>query len=294
MNLKLSIIVPFYGTADKQLLNRCLESIHGQGVDKREYEIILADNGGSGFGLGAARNNGIEQAQGEYLFFMDADDYLFPHTLRHCLCKLKEQSPDMLSFGFEYVSAAGAVPRHPKDDFVSYSSGARYMELNNFQGTAWRHFIRRELIEKHHLRFVDCYVEDEEFVAKLYFHADRVIITKCPVYAYYQNPHSITSWPTETLRLKHRSDFWEMLIRLQSYLATQELASPLQRRGLERRIHFLTIDYVRQIEWKRSSIRTIRQEFRELWRNNFLPLPRKGYSWKYALVRPVLNLTRLL
>ena len=73
----ISIIIPFYGTADPVLLQRCLDSIRRQGMEEGSYEIIVVDDNGKG--LGGARNQGIRQATGTYLMFVDADDYLFPN-----------------------------------------------------------------------------------------------------------------------------------------------------------------------------------------------------------------------
>ena len=72
----ISIIIPFYGTADPGLLQRCLDSIRRQGMEEGSYEIIVVDDNGKG--LGGARNQGIRQATGTYLMIVDADDNLFP------------------------------------------------------------------------------------------------------------------------------------------------------------------------------------------------------------------------
>ena len=70
MNPILSIIIPFYGTADKTLLERCLNSIRTQNISQEKYELIIADSNGKDLGAGAARNNGIRQANGEYTFLL--------------------------------------------------------------------------------------------------------------------------------------------------------------------------------------------------------------------------------
>lgn len=62
----ISIVIPFYGTADPVLLQRCLDSIRRQGMEEGSYEIIVADD--ENRTTGGARNNGMQQAHGEYLF----------------------------------------------------------------------------------------------------------------------------------------------------------------------------------------------------------------------------------
>ena len=114
MNPILSIIIPFYGTADKTLLERCLNSIRTQNISQEKYELIIADSNGKDLGAGAARNNGIRQANGEYLLFVDADDYLFPNSLLHCLTFLEKEHPDILSFKFQKVKKGKKGPKKTK------------------------------------------------------------------------------------------------------------------------------------------------------------------------------------
>ena len=93
----LSVIVPVYNA--EQTLNRCVDSLLRQGLAEADYEIWLIDDGSTDHspelcnelskehsqikvlhqansGVSAARNNGREHAQGEWIAFIDADDYL--------------------------------------------------------------------------------------------------------------------------------------------------------------------------------------------------------------------------
>lgn len=99
----ISIIVPVYNV--EPYLGRCLDSILGQGLNEGTYEVLLINNGSTaGFpaiceqyrdpypqifrvitnqneGGSTTRNLGVEQAQGDWLYFMDANDYLVPGGL---------------------------------------------------------------------------------------------------------------------------------------------------------------------------------------------------------------------
>ncbi|WP_259321766.1 hypothetical protein [Bacteroides stercorirosoris] len=59
---------------------------------------------------------------------------------------------------------------------------------------------------------------------------------------------------------------------------------------MNRRIHFLTIDYIRQMRRNKCTIKEINQRLAILKQEGFLPLPSEGYSWKYRLVAPVINI----
>lgn len=152
------------------MLERCIASIRNQGMETEDYEILIEDDNGKG--LGGARNIGIGKARGEYLLFIDADDYLFPGMLAQCMVLLT-QHPDMISFGFQQVSHSNETVRS-KEEATSktYPTGAAFMNEHNFMGTAWRHLFLKEWLLKHRLVFPEnAYHEDEAFVAKAYFHA---------------------------------------------------------------------------------------------------------------------------
>ena len=66
----ISIIIPFYGTADPVLLQRCITSIREQGMEEGSYDIIVVDDESQT--TGGARNRGIQQSQGEKRLGVDA------------------------------------------------------------------------------------------------------------------------------------------------------------------------------------------------------------------------------
>lgn len=290
MNLQLSIIIPFFGKADKLLLDRCLASIQNQDIDKTAYEIIITDDNGQG--VYAARNNGIAQARGEYIFFVDADDYLFPHTLDRCLSIVREKKPDMLSFRFRHVAEnelAKVDSQAYNEKF--YSSGADYMFHNNYFGTVWRYFIRRDLILKNKLTFcLRKHHQDEIFCAEAYFVAGPIIDLSLTVYAYTKQTNSLVHHRGFQQRQERVSDFRNILTALQAFLKDHPEATKLQKKALLRRTHFLTIDFLSQLYRNRCSTSQLREQLKSLVRDGLLPLPIRNYNMKYLLASPIVNL----
>lgn len=291
MSPYISIIIPFYGTADKALLQRCLDSIHRQGMEEGSYEVIVADDVNQT--TGGARNNGIRQAQGEYMLFVDADDVLLPHALCPCLSLLRQYSPDILKFGFQEFSRNSSLekrrlPNQPLP-YVEYVSGAGFMALNNFTGVVWTHFFRKSLLETSSLCFSETsFFEDEEFVAKAYFYARKMLVTPYKVYGYFCLPTSLTRVPAEEECRKRVAAFKDMLFRLQEFYSISQ-CSVQPAKALSRRIRFLVIDYIRQMWRNKCSIKEINQELAVLKQEGLLPLPNENYGWKYRLVFPVVN-----
>ncbi|MDR0894665.1 MAG: glycosyltransferase [Prevotellaceae bacterium] len=244
----LSIIIPFYGTADRQWLQRCLDSIRQQGFDE-VIETLVVDDGGKG--PGGARNKGIRQATGDYLLFVDADDYLMPCCLERCLPWLKQHSPDMFSFGMVRVNES-EQPQLPPSYITPmpvrcYPSGAAYMWRHNFFGTVWHHFFRREFITGNALLFAEeRFHQDEDFLLKAYSLAGKTLVTDTPHYVYVKHALSITHSSTLAMRLRRLADFRAMLRRVSAHIRTLPPAS-LARRAACRRYLFLQADYVQQM-----------------------------------------------
>ena len=118
--MKFSVVIPVYNV--KEYLEKCVQSVLAQHSD--EYEIILVDDGstdGSGElcdalaartpekirvvhktngGLGDARNVGLEHARGDYLVFLDSDDYIDETMFAELSEKIDETHADIISFGF--------------------------------------------------------------------------------------------------------------------------------------------------------------------------------------------------
>ena len=128
-------------------------------------------------------------------------------------------------------------------------------------------------------------MEDRSF-----FYAQKTIITNWHIYAYFQHPQSITYQRDEEQGLKHVKDFYNILSYLRSFLETEYKVTPLQQKALQRRIHFLTIDYIQQLILNRRSLSFILSEIKKLAVDKYIPLPANKYSWKYTIAQTIINL----
>ena len=165
------------------------------------------------------------------------------------------------------------------------------MALNNFTGVVWTHIFRRSMLETSSLYFSETsFFEDEEFVAKAYLFARKMLVTSYKVYGYYCSSSSLTRMIAEDECRRRVSDFKEMLFRLKAFSqACQSDASVEHLEALNRRIHFLVIDYIRQMWRNKCSINEMNRQLAILKQAGLVPLPYKKYSWKYRLVCPVIN-----
>ncbi len=237
---KISIVVPVYNVFE--YLNRCVRSLLEQTYSN--LEIILIDDGstdGSGglcdelassdprikvihqknAGLSGARNTGLDNASGEYIFFCDSDDFLSKDALYYMHEKLCRDNADIVACGFSHVWD-DYFETGREEIFTSNSPGTwsgneasvQMMRRNNVCTVAWNKVYKRELFDG--IRFpVGVLHEDEATTYKLLYKAKVVSYTPIPFYKYYQRSGGIMGagllgrYDDMIRALKGRIDFYE-------------------------------------------------------------------------------------
>lgn len=217
--LLLSIIVPIYNV--ENYLCKCIDSLLDQDLPKEQYEIILVndgspDNCGSiaddyadkfgniriihqeNDGLSAARNTGISAAKGEYIQFVDSDDYLEPNVLEKLITRVQKDNLDVLRFNYQNVNENFAVfePNKESRPYMDYSeticNGLEFLnERLGYACYAWQFVIKLSIAKnnrfKEHIIF-----EDTQWAPRMLRKAQRVSSTSDVVYNYLSRAGSIT------------------------------------------------------------------------------------------------------
>jgi len=213
-----SIIIPAYNT--EKFIEKTINSVFKQQIDN--IELIVIDDGSTditqerinllfncspagirtilikqeNMGVSAARNRGISVASGEYIFFLDSDDYIHPDCLRELYENARLENSDVVYCGFDTVNNAGRRIR----DFGSryrYFNGNGIFVLEKYligathicSGSA---LFKRELLEKFKLRYTEGCIqgEDVEFVIKALFFASKVCCVQQALAFYVQRSGS--------------------------------------------------------------------------------------------------------
>lgn len=211
--MKVSIIVPVYNV--EAYLDKCVESLLAQDLPEKEYEIVLVDDGstdGSGRicdayaadhaniiaihqknrGLSGARNTGIAAASGEYVQFVDSDDYLVPDVLGTLVRQMEESNLDILRFNYQNVNLSGEVfePNKYSKPFVDFSGevcdGITFLnERLGFACYACQFLIKASILQKEGNEFREgIFFEDVEWTPRILLQAQRVASTEAVVYSY--------------------------------------------------------------------------------------------------------------
>lgn len=223
--MKLSIIVPIYNVAP--YLKKCVDSLLQQDIS--DYEIILVDDGSTdnsgaiadeltahpqplpkmrgvlmkvihqeNKGLSAARNTGIAVAQGEYIMFVDSDDYLQPNVLRMLMEQIERDNLDVLRFRYQNVKESGEVFAPYKDmtNYNDYSAvptdGLTFLNERMGNQCYAVQFIIRRTMAIVELFTHGIYFEDTDWTPRMLLHAERVASTELVAYNYLWREGSIT------------------------------------------------------------------------------------------------------
>ena len=233
MGIKLSIVVPIYKV--EHYLRKCVDSLLHQDLSHAEYEIILVDDGSPdncgdiceeyagrfaqvkvvhrrNGGLSAARNSGIEVAQGQFVQFVDSDDYLEPNVLKALVEKMEIEQLDMLRFNYQNVNEQYVVfePNKISKPFVDYRDevcdGSVFLtERLGFGCYAWQFIVRRELLEGCVFK-EGIYFEDTEWTPRVLKKVHRVTSSDLVVYNYLLRSGSITQSVEEKKKRKVLDD----------------------------------------------------------------------------------------
>jgi glycosyltransferase involved in cell wall biosynthesis len=303
----LTIIIPHYNLP-RPLLERCLESVKSQHLSTSELEVLIIDDESENpplwvkkkfpefqlicakhGGLGSARNVGMSKAAGEYLFFLDSDDFLEPESLKKCFDILKESRPDILRFRWRKTDG---TEEGGSTALKAYPSGATYMARHNLSAMACIYLFRSDLIEKYPIKFqTGVYHEDEEFTTRLHYHAESLIDSDILVYHYYVRPDSITQDCDSHKKETRWRDIISVLQRIKSFRdAVYPVANSMQRQGIDRKLTFLTVDTILNTIYLGKNWTDLHKLCHTtLSELGLYPLPRRNYSLKYTLFRLLCN-----
>lgn len=217
--IKLSIIIPYYNGQDT-ILN-CLDSILAMDIPKNEYEIIVVDDcspipaksilaeylkkNSNIFVIkhdvnkrqGGAKNTGIRLAKGLYIAFADQDDTIITHNSPRALEFAIEKQVDILACHYTIQNEAGIIVEYGiNKGNQKLFSGKDFCEQYFQAGynlAPWANLYRREYLMQLARPFEENVVmEDSDWIAWHWIHADKVGVLNIPIYTWIMNPASIT------------------------------------------------------------------------------------------------------
>lgn len=237
--IKFSLIIPVYNTYD--YMEKCLESVIDQRDIKYDYEVIVVDDGSTdgsdkimkkyekkypkivhyvhkeNGGVSSARNLGVEKSKGEYLFFVDSDDYLDPYILS----KLEEVidsegKPDVIRIDSRDVKGDGELIQNviiekSKDEveLIKNIMKSRSLEV------PWGYIYNGDFFKKNEFKFPKEVHEDFALIPIVLYKARSIKQLSYIGYNYVEREGSITA-ENQYEKLKKRVD--DMFISYKNHM----------------------------------------------------------------------------
>lgn len=212
-----SIIIPIYNA--EKTIERCINSILNQTY--KDFELLLLDDGStdtSGLicdsfaendirikvfhkensGVSDTRNQGIAMAVGEYLQFVDSDDWLAPDATRFFMRTMKEHRCDMVIADFyrvigERVAQKGDIEKDGIMGRADYAASMLQKPEDFYYGVLWNKFYKKSIVDKYDIKMDTAVSWCEDFMFNMEYvrHVDTVFALKIPVYYYVKTKDSL-------------------------------------------------------------------------------------------------------
>ena len=214
-----SVLVPFYNA--ESYIKRCAESILGQTYadleiifvndcstdksmdllestiasfcERKEFVSVISHSKNKG--IASARNTAIEAAHGNFIMFVDSDDWIEPETVEKCVLNQQEFNSDIVTTGYRVYEFNNDYDA--KEDLSENTDEMLVKTLTGeVSGRLWGHLIREELLSDYQLKFVDGadLGEDVLMMSYLWFYAKRHSIIEDTLYNYdHRNLSSCTN-----------------------------------------------------------------------------------------------------
>lgn len=214
---EISVIIPVYNV--ENYLERCINSVLDQSFE--DFEVILVDDGSTDSsgkicdafseksqkvktlhmknrGVSSARNRGIECSNGNYIIFVDSDDYIDQNMLSELYREVQDNDIDLCLCGYTQVFADKSVDVLPEDGtygFREFLDVMKYWKLNCIIGSPCNKIFNKHIIENHRIRFrLDMnYAEDYLFNINYFKYIQKIKALGKSYYNYYkETPNSLS------------------------------------------------------------------------------------------------------
>ena len=234
--ISISVIIPIYNV--EQYVQRCMQSLLTQTISDVEIECIVVDDCGQdgsmgvvrqmitdyhgsihfeivchnqNRGLSAARNTGLFHASGDYVFFMDSDDYLMPDSFQYFLENLKQYPDvDIIMGNVKSCKGGDLLIHHIQEPWLIDDCNVFFRRMLHHQIYlyAWNKLIRRVVLIDYNILFEEGILfEDQCWSYELFSHLSSILLLPQVTYVYENNPSSIvnTAFSSERGELVLRS-----------------------------------------------------------------------------------------
>jgi glycosyltransferase involved in cell wall biosynthesis len=255
--IDISVIVLVFGV--EKYLRRCLDSLLAQNFENVEF--LLIDDGSTdksrqiceeyaakdsrfivfhkeNGGVSSVRNYGIEKARGDYLMFVDGDDWVNPDYCARPFSLAKEKDVDLVMFAHQEVYESTELITKKtslEEGYKTWQEGIDLMLLGGFGVYAWNKLYKRTLFDD--IRYPDGRsFQDQETTWKLIYKAKRIYCSNTVLYYYFMRDDSVT----HQMSAKKVTDRFEMKLQLFDGLEAKGYLKPeFDKVRLDAALHYV-------------------------------------------------------
>ena len=241
---KFSIIIPVYNV--EKYIKRCLDSVFNQSF--KDFEVIVVNDGTKdnsmdivenynvkiitqkNQGLSVARNIGVKKAKGEYIIFLDSDDYIEKDLLKN-INKSLDNNPDLVRFQIQEVfEDSDTINVYNEEGFSGYNGVEAFEKICSYHyvENAWAYAIRKDYYNKNKFQFAPGTIhEDFGLIPLIIMKANNVNSISYVGYNYVQRSGSIMSQNDYEKTKKKVNDFYNHYLYLTKEIDKTNLDSKM-------------------------------------------------------------------
>lgn len=297
-----SVIIPIYNVCN--FIDCGIRNVLSQTC--QDFEIILSDDGSDdgsydlckewskkdsriklfrqeNKGAGSARNHGLENAKGKFIYFFDIDDEIKPNLLEYCVKTMDEKDVDFICFGYNNVETTfnSKVTVTFPEKAIESNQALRDLFVDEFimkvNGFPWNKVYRKSFLDNYNLKFEDQRIQqDEVFNLKCYKYLEKAYLSSEVMYTYYiyEKGNTRSRFIPERFDIyKSVRQHFEELINYWN-LNDNRLDNYLNKRFYENVIQCFTFNITHpNCKWTKA------QKKEEMRRINSDPLTQQAYFW---------------
>ncbi|MBR1526268.1 MAG: glycosyltransferase [Prevotella sp.] len=320
---RLSIIIPMYNS--EKYISDCLDSILHINLNKEDYEVIIVNDGSTdkskdivdtyianndnfkyieqeNLGAAYARNAGLKHSEGEYVWFVDADDKIDSSEFEKAIEELRSHKGiEVLAFYLKEVTEKGQFInvscKHDSLPLYEEISGTDAIVKGYSPSSVCSMFVRLKMIKDNELFFRGGMThEDVEFTYRMMAVAKSVVFTEHIPYLYIYHDNTVTTSINVERKTKYMCD--ELLV-YQSFMSLAErhsdnllLSSTIKNRADDILFGLLLTLFRNRKQWSPLGInKAVIDRMIEL---GLYPINTKPYSWKKKIILSFLNIKRVV
>lgn len=265
--IKISIIIPFYNV--ELFIEQCIRSIYNQDIPLEEYEVICVNDCSPDNSVdivrklqkeysnliliehtenkkqGGARNTGLKYAKGQYIWFIDSDDYIMPNVLNNVYDIISKNNLDFLQFGYNEYNDNSDI-KYGNSIQTNVTTGSELFFDKRFiwwknHITPWSKVYNKSFLIEYNINFAE-YVqyEDNDYAFKVYESAKRCMHVSENCYLYRMNENSITRTKFNATHIY----YWLMLIQRLVFLSHD-----FKKRNSDIRFQKIIREFIKNTYW---------------------------------------------